>query len=372
MFDHRHYERLGLAEVRDKVLDGRRLSLEDGERLFACPDLHALAALAHHVRLVRHGDRAHYVLNRHINYTNVCVNKCRFCAFSRDEGQDGAFVLGLEDIIERLNAPEAKGVTEIHIVGGCHPSLPLRFFEELLDNLRRRFPLVELKGFTAVEIEHFARLEGISTRETLQRLQKAGLVMLPGGGAEVFAPEVRARICPEKISGERWLEIHAEAHELGLASNATLLFGHVESFRQRLEHLDALRQAQDRTGGFVCFIPLPFLRKNNALGLDGESQASRGLDELRTVAVSRLMLDNIPHIKAYWVMLGVKQAVMALHHGADDLDGVVVEERIGHMAGAESPGTLSRDGLEQLIRAAGFVPTPRTARFAPAEEAAHA
>lgn len=354
------YRSLGLEDVFHKVEAGERLDLEDGLRLFRCPDLGAVGALAHAVRCRLHGRTTYYVVNQHINYSNICVNRCLFCAFRRRKGEPGAFELSLSDVLGKVRERLGDPITEIHIVGGCHPELRLEMFEEMLRSIRRIRPSVRLKAFTAVEIAHFAHLEGLSTREVLMRLQAAGLDMLPGGGAEVFSPRVRALLCPQKLSGEGWLRVMREAHELGIKTNATLLFGHKESLEERLEHLDALRRLQDDTGGFVCFIPLPFQAKHSDVD---DACGPTGVDELKTIAVSRLMLDNIPHIKAYWVMLGVKQAQVALHFGADDLDGTVVEEKIGHMAGAESEDCLTRDSLEDLIRQAGFDPVERNCFF---------
>jgi len=356
---------MGLSGVYEKACAGERLSLEEGEQLFACRDPHVLFALADMARRRRHGNAAHYVRNRHVNYTNVCVQRCSFCAFRRKEGEQGAFTLSHEDVVARLEAPEALGADEAHIVGGCHPSLPLSWYEELLGLLREKFPGLVLKGFTMVEIAHFAALEGLETREVLQRLKDAGLAMLPGGGAEIFAPAVRREICPTKISGQEWLRIAGEAHELGLKSNCTMLFGHLESLGHRLEHLDALRRQQDASGGFVCFIPLPFLTKNNPLaqGRSLPPTSTRGLDILRTIAVSRLLLDNIPHIKAYWAMLGFKTALAALHCGADDIDGTIVEEHIGHMAGADSDQAVDVETLEHALRDSGFTPVRRDGLF---------
>ncbi len=356
---HARYERLGLADVAARVLGGERLSIEDGERLFACPDVTALGALAHYSRTRLHGDKTYFVVNRHLNYTNICVNGCLFCAYRRERGEDGAFALSLEEAEAKVRATP-EDTAEIHVVGGCHPSLPLAFFEELLTRVRRLRPKAVLKCFTAVEIAHFARLESISPREVLARLKAAGLAMMPGGGAEIFDPEVRVRICPHKLTGDEWLDIHRLAHSMGLRTNCTMLFGHLETRRHRLEHLHALRRLQDETGGFTCFIPLPFQTENSRL--TGITPLT-GLEELRTIAVSRLMLDNIRHIKAYWVMLGVKQAQAALYYGADDLDGTVVEEKIGHMAGAKSEAALTKAELTAMIRHCGFAPVERDSLF---------
>jgi len=354
------YKSLGLEQVFHKVMAGERLDLEDGLRLFQCPDLGAVGALAHEVRRRRHGRSTYYVVNQHINYSNICVNGCLFCAFRRRKGEPGAFELTVSDVQEKIRERLQDPITEIHIVGGCHPDLRLETFEAMLRAVRELRPGVHIKAFTAVEVAHFARVEGVPVREVLVRLKAAGLDMFPGGGAEIFSPRVRALLCPQKLSGEGWLRVMREAHELGIQSNATMLFGHAETLEERLEHLDALRRLQDETGGFVCFIPLPFQAKNTDLkGIRGPT----GVDELKTIAVSRLMLDNIPHIKAYWVMLGVKQAQVALHFGADDLDGTVVEEKIGHMAGADSEEFLRREQLEELIRQAGFDPVERNCFF---------
>ncbi|MBU1040471.1 MAG: aminofutalosine synthase MqnE [Proteobacteria bacterium] len=370
MPDLKRYEALGLASIARKVEAGERLSLEDGRALFACPDVTAVGALAHLRRTALHGDRTYYVVNRHINYTNVCVNACAFCAYQREKGQEGGFELSIQDAVDRLLAAPLPP-REVHIVGGCHPDLRLAFFVDLLSTVQKALPDATLKCFTAVEIAHFARLEGISTIEVLQTLKAAGLAMLPGGGAEIFAPEVRRRICPKKSNAVEWLRIHGEAHALGLATNCTMLFGHLESIDDRLDHLHQLRRQQDLSrqngsDGFTCFIPLPFQTENNAIKVE---RPLTGLDELRTIAISRLMLDNIPHLKAYWVMLTVKQAQAALFFGADDLDGTVVEEKIGHMAGATSRQGLTKAQLKDMIRGMGLTPVERDARFNPVQEA---
>jgi aminodeoxyfutalosine synthase len=367
MLDFAHYAALGLESAAQKVLAGERITPEEGVALFRCPDPVAVGALAHHARARLHGQEAYYVVNRHINYSNHCVNTCLFCAFRREPGEEGAFTLSLEEILDRLCGGEDGlpcAPDEVHIVGSCHPALPLAWYEELVRRVREELPAAVVKAFTCVEIAHFAALEGISTLEVLRRLKGAGLAMMPGGGAEIFAPAARARLCPGKIDAETWLRIAGEAHSLGIPGNATMLFGHVESCEERVDHLRRLREQQDRTGGFLCFIPLAFQTEHSALKLPGDASGpQRGLDRLRTIAVSRLMLDNIPHIKAYWVMLGVKQAQTALHWGADDLDGTIVEEKIGHMAGADSAQALSAEELEDMIRLSGFAPVRRDARF---------
>ena len=366
MFDQSSYAALGLGDVYAKVMQGSRLSAADGEALFACPDILAVGALAHHARTARHDNKTYYVRNRHINYSNVCVNRCRFCAFRRDEASDsGAFALSKQEIIDRVLDDQGHPFAEIHIVGGCHPDLALSWFEDVFRTLKKLRPHTVLKAFTVAEIHHFARMESCTESAVLERLKATGLAMLTGGGAEIFNPTVRERICPEKISGQGYLRIAGEAHRLGIASNCSMLFGHVESHRDRVEHLCALREQQDKSGGFVCFIPLAFQTKHNQLAeeLAHIETVASGLDRLRTIAVSRLLLDNIPHIKAYWVMLGIKTAQAALTFGADDLDGTIVEEHIGHMAGADSAQAMTRADLEAMITNCGFTPVNRDALF---------
>ncbi len=359
MFEPRYFKKLGLEEIAHKVAEGERLTISEGERLFACPDMNALGSLAHQVRTRLHGNAAYYVVNRHINYSNICVNGCRFCAFSRKKGDPLSFELSEDEILDKIRA-NGNGLTEIHIVGGCHPDLPLSFFEGLLRKIRDIKPDAFIKAFTAVEIAHFAKNEGISVKDVLARLKSAGVQMLPGGGAEVFSARVRERLCPEKLDGNGWLDVMRQAHEIGIKTNATMLYGHIETVRERLEHMAALRELQDRTGGFVCFIPLTFQPANTELS---HLPPTTGVDDLKTIAVSRLMLDNIAHIKAYWVMLSVKLAQAALYYGADDFDGTVVEEKIGHMAGAESQQGMTRREIERIIRDAGFEPVERDSLF---------
>lgn len=366
MFDGEYYKALGLEETYEKTLAGERLSREDGLALFACTDITAVGALAAHSRFRRHGAKAYYVVNRQINYTNVCVNDCVFCAFRRDSvNEAGAFLLSHDDVIEKIEKAYAGslGLDELHIVGGCHSDLKLEWFEELLRKIRTRFPELPIKAFTPVEIVHFAKLNGLSVRETLRRLRDAGLAMLPGGGAEIFDPALRERLCPAKANADEWLATAGEAAALGIKSNCTMLFGHLETPEQRIDHLCRLRERQDKSDCFVCFIPLPFLRANNRLKIPDDKPLS-ALERLRVIAVSRLMLDNVPHIKAYWVMLGEKLAQAALWYGADDLDGTIVEEKIGSMAGARSANGLTAPALENMIRQSGFTPTRRNATFA--------
>ncbi|MGC9195270.1 MAG: aminofutalosine synthase MqnE [Syntrophobacteraceae bacterium] len=359
MFEQGYYKNLGLGEIARRVWDGQRLSIEDGERLFACPDVLAVGSLAHLARTRISGQKAYYVVNRHINYSNVCVNGCRFCAFSRKKGDPLAFELSEEQILEKIGSCANK-LTEIHVVGGCHPDLPLIFFEKLIGKIKELQPQAMIKAFTAVEIAHFAKKEGITVGEVLARLKAAGVRMLPGGGAEVFSDRVRKLLCPEKLDARGWLAVVRQAHEIGIKSNATMLYGHIETPRERVEHMVALRELQDSTGGFVCFIPLAFQPANTPLG---QMPPTTGVDDLKTIAVSRLMLDNFAHIKAYWVMLTVKLAQTALYFGADDFDGTVVEEKIGHMAGAQSQQAMTRSEIEGIIRDGGFEPVERDSLF---------
>jgi aminodeoxyfutalosine synthase len=345
-----------LNSIAPKVLAGERLSAEDGVALFESHDLLALGWLANHVREKRHGNICYFNVNRHINPTNVCVAHCKLCAFGRSPNSPGAYTFALEEIYQRAAQGVAEGATEFHIVGGLHPDLPFEYYLELIRGLKQRFPHVHLKAFTAVEVHYYSRLAKITLREVLVKMKEAGVDSLPGGGAEIFHPRVRRIICDHKVSGQMWLQIARTAHELGMRSNATMLYGHVETHEERVDHLLRLRDTQDKTRGFQTFIPLAFHPANTPLDhLPGPT----GMDDLKTIAVSRLLLDNFDHIKAYWIMLTPRIAQVALRFGADDLDGTVVEEKIYHDAGANTPEFMSRGDLERLIRAAGRVPVER-------------
>lgn len=348
-----------LASILDKAADGSRLSRDEALELALTADIHDLGRLALRTRRELHGDKAFFVYNQHINYTNICQNACRFCAFSRRIGDRDAYVLSVDQAAQEVASRKDEPIREIHIVGGLNPDLPYAYYPDLLRAVKQVRPEAAVKAFTAVEVAFLADRGGITPLQVLRDLQNAGLDALPGGGAEVFSPALRKQLCPEKISGKAWLDIHRTAHQAGIPSNATMLFGHVECWEDRIAHLLALRDLQDQTGGFLCFIPLPYQPRNNALGAQGPD----GLDIMRMTAVSRIVLDNVPHLKAYWVMTGVKAAQMALWYGADDMDGTVTEERIGHAAGAESPKGLTRDQLTQAISQAGFSPVERDSRF---------
>jgi aminodeoxyfutalosine synthase len=353
-----------LEPIAQKVFAGARLSAEDGLTLFQTNDLLALGWLANHVREKRHGKICYFNVNRHINPTNICVAHCKLCAFGRSPDSPGAYNFALEEIYHRAAQGVAEGATEFHIVGGLHPDLPFDYYLELIRGLTQRFPQVHLKAFTMVEVHYYARLAKLSIRDTLLKMKEAGVGSLPGGGAEVFHPRVRRIICDHKVSGRKWLEIAKTAHEVGLHSNATMLFGHVETLEERVDHLVLLREAQDQTHGFVTFIPLEFHPANTALA---HLPQPTGFDDLKTIAVSRLMLDNFDHIKAYWIMLTPRIAQIALRFGANDMDGTVVEEKIYHDAGATTPEGLSRAELERLIRAAGCIPVERDTLYNPVD-----
>lgn len=354
---------LDIDTIRNKVLSGIRLTKDEAVRLFETDDIFGLGRLASLVAGQKNGERAFFVVNRHINPTNICVNRCRFCAFSRSRGEDGAYEFSISEIVERLrpSPSEPSPYTEVHIVGGLHPDWSFNHYLDMISAVRKAFPSIHIKGFTAVEIDHFSRISGLPLRDVLERLKESGLDAMPGGGAEIFAERVRKRLCPQKISGKRWLEVHKTAHRCGIATNATMLYGHIEHIRERVDHLSRLRELQDETGGFQAFIPLAYHPRNTDIG----GFYTSGIDDLKTIAVSRLFLDNFPHIKAYWVMLGEKIAQLSLLFGADDLDGTIVEEKITHSAGALVGEGLTRKELVRLIEKAGKIPVERDAFYKP-------
>ena len=353
-----------LKPVAEKVMGGERLDAADGLTLYESNDLLAVGWLANHVREKRHGDICYFNVNRHINPTNVCVAHCRLCAFGRSADAPGAYTFAIDEILQRASEGVAEGATEFHIVGGLHPDLPYEYYLDLIRGLKQRFPQVHLKAFTMVEVGYYARIAKLSIRETLVKMKEAGVDSLPGGGAEIFNPRVRKVICDHKVSGRMWLEIARTAHEVGLPSNATMLYGHIETPEERVEHLMLLRELQDKTRGFVAFIPLSFHPDHTALSHIPKPTA---FDDLKTIAVSRLLLDNFNHIKAYWIMLTPRIAQIALRFGANDMDGTVVEEKIYHDAGATTPQGLTRAELERLIRAAGRTPVERDTLYRPVD-----
>jgi aminodeoxyfutalosine synthase len=360
---HRALERDGLGPIRDKVLAGQRLTDADALRLLESRDLAALGALANHVREARHGNLAFYNRNVHLNPTNVCVATCKFCSFARKDDQQASdgYTMGLDEAVEKVLSKRPLGITEVHIVAGLHPTLPWAYYTGLLSRIHQAWPELSIKAFTAIEYHYWAEKFGKSYEQVLTELREAGLTTIPGGGAEIFAPRVRRKICDDKATADQWIEIHRTAHRLGIRSNATMLYGHIERLDERVDHMRRLRELQDETHGFQVFIPLAFHPEHNMIGKAYPKPT--GHDALRTAAVARLYLDNFDHIKAYWVSMGERLAQVALAFGVDDLDGTVLEERIYHMAGSTVPQALSERTLHDLIRAAGRVPAERDSLY---------
>src|SRR6185369_17151804 len=340
-----------------KIRAGQRITSDEALFLFESNDLLGIGELAALANEHKNGTNVYFNVNRHINPTNVCVNRCAFCAFSRTAGEDGAYTLALGEICRRAREAEEEGATEVHIVGGLHPDLPFEFYEETLQAIRHAAPKLHIKAFTAVEIEYFSRISGLTIEAVLERLIGAGLGSMPGGGAEILVEEVRQKICPEKITGARWLEIIRLAHLAGLKTNATMLYGHLETAADRVAHMEMLRELQYETGGFQAFIPLAFQPENSDLKLD--IKATSGLDDLETLASARIFRDSIDHIKADWVMLGEKIAQVSLSFGVNDLDGTVVEEQITKAAGGATDGSMTKNDIVHLIRQAGRIPVER-------------
>ena len=358
------FEDRRLASLHDKVLDGERLSYDDGLALYRSGDILGVGYLANIVRERMHGNTTYFNVNRHINPTDVCVASCRLCAFGKQRRDPNSYTMSLEQVWETAGKGWKEAITEFHIVGGLHPELNLEWFCQMLRGLKERYPQIHLKAFTMVEIGYFARREKLSISEVLIRLRDAGMDSLPGGGAEVFSERVRRIICDHKLTGDEWLETARTAHELGLHSNCTMLYGHIENEEDRVDHMVRLRSLQDDTKGFQTFIPLAFHPENTALS---HIPKTTGFDDLKNIAVARLMLDNIPHIKAYWVMMTPAVAQVALRFGADDIDGTVVEEKIYHEAGSTVSQSLRRTDLLRLIRLAGREPFERDTLYRPVQ-----
>ncbi len=346
-----------LNQIQEKVLAGERLSFDDGLALEATSDLFTLGELANRVRERKNGNVTYFNVNQHLNPTNVCVYRCQFCSFRADLKSPTGYVMSDEQILHRAREASEQGATELHIVGGLHHQLPYEWYLGIIQRIHGAFPNLHLKAWTAVEWDWFERLTKRPTRELLHEMKAAGLGSLPGGGAEIFHPEIRSQICDYKADGEQWLRVHREAHEIGLRSNATMLYGHIEKAEHRIDHLLRLRDLQDITGGFQTFIPLAFHPENNTLGKNLSKPS--GLMDLKMIAIARLMLDNFSHIKAYWQMLGVKIAQIAQSWGADDIDGTVVHETIYHAAGSDSPQELTITDLRRMIVEAGREPVER-------------
>jgi aminodeoxyfutalosine synthase len=360
---NRALERDGLGPIRDKVLAGERLTDAEALRLLETADLAAVGALANHVREKRHGDLTFYNRNVHLNPTNVCVASCKFCSFARldDQKASEGYTMSLDEAVGKVLSRRPLGITEVHIVSGLHPDLPFEYYTELLARIRKAWPELAIKAFTAIELHFFAEKFGKSYAQVLGELRAAGMDTMPGGGAEIFAPRVRRKICDDKATADQWLEIHRTAHGLGMKTNATMLYGHIEELDERIDHMRRLRELQDETHGFQVFIPLAFHPEHNMIGKAFPKPT--GYDALRTLAVARLYLDNFDHVKAYWVSLGERLAQTSLAFGVDDVDGTVLEERIYHMAGATVPQALAEPDLHRLIRAAGRVPAERDSLY---------
>lgn len=345
-----------LLPIRDKVFAGERLSMDDGRLLFATQDLTGVGALANWLTETRNGNRTTFTFNRHLNYTNVCAYKCMFCAFRRSGDEDDAITMDMEFVANRIGNEFTDGMMEVHVVGGIHPELPYSYYLDLLRTIKKTRPHLHIKGFTMIELNEIAKQAGKPLDVVVRELKEAGLDSCPGGGAEVLSLRVHKKLYNGKLPPSEWLDAVRVVHAAGLKSNATMLFGHIETTDERLEHMDQIRRLQDETGGFMQFIPLVFHPDNTPLQRLGKTT---GLDALRTIAVARLMLDNVPHIKAYWIMVGLKIAQIALHYGADDIDGTVVEEHITHDAGATTPQGLTTERLASLIRETGREPVLR-------------
>lgn len=350
-----------LSGVAKKVVDGARLSREDAIRLYESDDLISIAALGEHARRVKAGPGkeryVYYIHNMHLNPTNFCAETCRFCSYANPDDRARAYRWSADKVLEEAHKGAATGISEIHMVGGLHPSCDLEYYEEVLRRLKSELPHIHMKALTAVEIDYLSRLAGIEPEQTLRRLKAAGLGSMPGGGAEIFSEDVRARMKVKKTPPSLWLSIHGTAHQLGLKTNATMLTGIGESVADKVDHMLLLRQQQDLTGGFMCFIPLKCYYEGT--DIKPEVKEPTGYDLLKDVAISRVFLDNFPHIKAYWIQLGEKLAQVALSFGADDMDGTIREEKITHAAGTKTPLQLAKDQMEYLIEAAGYIPVER-------------
>jgi aminodeoxyfutalosine synthase len=351
-----------LRAIQEKVETGGRITEGEALRLFETKDLHGLAAIANRARARQVGARASYIINRYINYSNYCILSCQFCAFARKKREGNGFTLTIAEIVQKAQEALALGITELHVVGGLHPTLPFSYYTDMLRALKALDRRLQLKCFTAIEIRHFAWLAKKSIPETLAALKEAGLDALTGGGAEIFRQEVRDAIATGKESAAEYLDVHRTWHRMGGRSTATMLYGHVENLADRVDHLSRLRELQDETGGFCGFIPLPYQPENNDIPVH---HPPTGFDSLRTIAVSRIFLDNFAHVTAYWVGLGLKLAQVALSYGADDLHGTIIEEHIFRMAGAKTPQLQSELAMIKVIREAGRIPVQRNTYYEP-------
>jgi len=345
--------------IEKKINEVHPISREEAICLMEEKDIFLLGELANRIREKKNKNFTYYNINAHLNPSNICVNSCRFCAFSRKWGAPDAYDLTLEEVIDKVKGIVTERTTELHIVGGAHPYHKLDFYTRMLSRIKQLYPKIYLKAFTATEVYQMAKISGVEVEAALKELKSSGLDCMPGGGAEIFSSRVRAKICPQKISAEQWLEIHRIAHFLGIKTNATMLYGHIETPEERVDHLLALRQLQQETGGFQAFIPLPYHPQNTSLG----GRNTSGFLDLKVHAVSRIILDNFDHIKGYWVMTGIEMAQVLQSFGVDDLDGTVTEEKITHAAGAKTPSHLSEDWIRQLISSAGRIPVERDSLY---------
>lgn len=343
--------------IKEKVYNNRRLSVEDALNLFESNDLLGIGELADYNNSRINGDKVYYIVNIHVNYTNLCVNRCAFCAFYRKGHESDAYAMDIDDIIDYVKAKrQSNNFKEIHIVGGLHPSFSYDFYKKMICSVKNNFPDISIQAFTAVEIDYFSKISGFSIERVLSDLKDCGLDGIPGGGAEIFNSRIRKRLCPQKISGEKWVDIHKTAHKLGISSNASMLYGVKETLRDRVLHLKALRDAQDESNGFKSFIPFAFQPKNTAVKNSG---LTSGYDDLKIIAISRLFLDNFKHIKTFFVNLGINLAQVSLSFGANDFDGTLVEEKISHTAGSVHPSGLTVKAVKKIITEAGKVPVER-------------
>ncbi|BFH76089.1 aminofutalosine synthase MqnE [Thermus thermophilus] len=353
-----------LIPIAEKVMEGKRLSFEDGLVLYQTKDLPTLMRLANLVRERKHGHKTYFVHSIRVSQTNICYVGCTFCAFQRRFGEEGAWDFEVDEVVAWVKERYQPGLTEIHMTAGHHPKRPFSYYLDLVRALKENFPGVQVKAWTAAEIHHFSKIARLSYREVLEALKEAGLDAMPGGGAEIFAERVRRRIARAKVSAEGWLAVHRTAHELGIPTNATMLYGHIETLEERLDHMDRLRRLQDETGGFMSFIPLAFQPDGNQLARElGKKEFTTGLDDLKNLAVARLYLDNFPHIKGYWATLTPELAQVSLDWGVTDIDGTLIEERIVHMAGSPTPQGLTKRELARIILMAGRLPVERDALY---------
>ena len=353
-----------LAPIVAKVEAGERLTFKEGMALFDTPDMNTLMRLANLVRERKHGDKTYFVHSMRLEFTNICYVGCTFCAFAAHKGEERAWDYDADAVVAHVGARYEPGLTELHMSSGHHPNRPWSFYPEMVGKLRAAYPELQVKAFTAAEIQHLSKISKKPTLEVLRELQAAGLSAMPGGGAEIFAERVRQQVAKNKVKAEKWLQIHREAHSIGMRTNATMLYGHIETLEERLDHMDRLRTLQDETGGFHAFIPLAFQPMGNSLAQNlGKTDYTTGLDDLRNLAVSRIYLDNFPHIKGYWVMIGSELTQVSLDWGVSDVDGTIVDEHIAHAAGATSPLGLSKDRMVKMIQQAGRLPVLRDAYY---------